>query len=142
MASTVERFRAAVEQRDRAALEGLFAPGVRFFSPVKFTPFEGLPTVLGVFGVLLTRVFDEFRYVGEMAGTVELDNGEPATSHLLVFRAVVGGKQVHGIDLIQLDEAGLIGEFTVMVRPQRALTALSDAVLAGLVAEGLVPPAG
>ncbi|MDA3642645.1 nuclear transport factor 2 family protein [Saccharopolyspora indica] len=134
---TVDRFRTAVEQRDAEGLEPLFAPEPRFFSPVKFTPFEGRTAVLGVFGVLL-RVFDEFRYVGELHGTAETAAGAPADTHQLIFRAVVGSKQIHGIDLIQLDDDGLIEEFTVMVRPMSAVAALGEAVQAGLVAEGLV----
>lgn len=134
--TTIERFRAAAEQRDVEALVPLFAEDVRFFSPVKFRPFEGRETVLAVFGVLMRRVFEEFRYVGELHGPAENAAGETSDSHILIFRAQVAGKQVHGIDLIQLDDRGLIGEFTVMVRPQSAVTALSDAVLAGLTAEG------
>jgi hypothetical protein len=134
--TTVERFRVAAEKRDPGQLDDLFAEGARFFSPVKFRPFEGRSTVLAVFGVLLRRVFEEFRYVGELRGPAENAAGETTDSHILIFRAQVAGKQVHGIDLIQLDENGLISEFTVMVRPQSAVTALSDAVMAGLAAEG------
>jgi len=134
--STVARFRTAVDERDLDAVAPLLAEDVRFFSPVKFRPFEGRPMAVAVFGVLLTRVFEEFRYVGDLGGMVETSAGDPAESHILVFRAQVAGKQVHGIDLIQLDGQGRIGEFTVMVRPQSAVTALSDAVLAGLAAEG------
>ncbi|MFR9728380.1 nuclear transport factor 2 family protein [Saccharopolyspora sp. MS10] len=138
---TIARFRAAVEERDAAALEPLFSAEPRFFSPVKFRPFEGRELVLGVFGVLLSRVFEEFRYVGELDGTAETAEGGGADSHVLVFRATVAGRQVHGIDLVQLDAEGLISEFTVMVRPLSGVTALSEAVHAGLVAEGLVPAA-
>ncbi|WP_432093800.1 nuclear transport factor 2 family protein [Streptomyces sp. bgisy100] len=179
--ATAENFRTAVEKRDLAAIERLFAPDIRFHSPVKFTPFEGRPTVHGLFGVLL-RTFENFRYVGEFSGTAQLsdraqlggtdrssgadrssgtdrssaadrfpgeagaasaagpvDGGAEADSHVLIFRATVNGKEIHGMDLLQLDEAGLIEEFTVMVRPQSALSALSEAVYAGLVADGLVP---
>jgi len=139
--TTVDRFRAAVEARDVAGLDPLFASNPRFFSPVKFTPFEGRTAVLGLFGVLLRHVFEEIRYVGELHGSVETAAGAMTDSHVLVFRATVNGKQVHGVDLIQLDDQGLITEFTVMVRPLSALTTLSDAVLAGLAAEGLTPSA-
>jgi len=128
---TVERFRAAVEARDLAALDGLFTADIRFLSPVKFTPFEGFPLVLGLFGVLF-RTFEEFRYVGELTGAVEA--GE---AHVLVFRATVAGKEIHGIDLLRLDADGRISEFTVMVRPLSAVTALGAAVQEGLVAAGL-----
>ncbi|MEV0089857.1 nuclear transport factor 2 family protein [Saccharopolyspora sp. NPDC050642] len=136
---TIDRFRTAVEERDVDALEALFAPEPRFFSPIKFSPFEGRAMVLGVFGVLMRRVFDEFRYVGELQGTAETAAGAAADSHVLIFRSMVNGKQIHGIDLVQLDENGLIEEFTVMVRPLSAVTTLGEAVHAALIAEGLLP---
>ncbi|HWM36070.1 MAG TPA: nuclear transport factor 2 family protein [Streptomyces sp.] len=137
------RFRAAVETSDRAALEDLFTDDIRFYSPVKFTPFEGKPMVLGLFDVLL-RTFEDFRYVGQFEGGAETSaDGDEAPAEILLFRATVHGKQIHGIDLLHFDETGRIKEFTVMVRPQSAVQALGEAVLAGLVADGLVPkPAG
>jgi hypothetical protein len=136
---TAARFRAAVETQDRDALEDLFTEDIRFYSPVKFTPFEGRPMVMGLFDVLL-RTFEDFRYVGAFEGTAEAGaDGADAAAAVLVFRATVAGKQIHGIDMLAFDEAGRIKEFTVMVRPQSAVKALGDAVLAGLVADGLVP---
>ncbi|MFI8391432.1 nuclear transport factor 2 family protein [Streptomyces sp. NPDC085540] len=134
---TAERFRAAVEKRDLAALEGLFTEDVRFYSPVKFTPFEGRPMVLGLFGVLM-RVFEGFRYVGDFEGAAETSaDGQELPAEVLLFRAAVDGREIHGIDLLHFDEAGRIKEFTVMVRPQSAVQALGQAVLSGLVADGL-----
>ncbi|WP_371095714.1 nuclear transport factor 2 family protein [Streptomyces sanglieri] len=138
---TVERFRAAVEKGELTALSDLFTEDIRLYSPVKFTPFEGRPMVLGLFGVLL-RVFEDFRYVGHFEGAAETSaDGEEAPSTILLFRATVNGKQIHGIDLLQFDGTGRIKEFTVMVRPQSAVHALGQAVLDGLVADGLVPGA-
>jgi hypothetical protein len=134
-----DRFRAAVERRDLPALEALFTGDVRLYSPVTFTPFEGRDAVLGLFGVLL-RVFEDFRYVGSLEGVAETGaDGSEAPSAVLLFRAAAGGRQIHGMDLLQFDEAGLIKEITVMVRPRSAVHALGEAVLAGLVADGLVP---
>ncbi|MFD7911137.1 nuclear transport factor 2 family protein [Streptomyces sp. NPDC059752] len=134
---TAERFRAAVEKRDLTALEGLFTEDVRFYSPVKFTPFEGRPMVLGLFGVLM-RVFEDFRYVGAFEGAAETSaDGQELPAEVLLFRAAVDGREIHGIDMLHFDEAGRIKEFTVMVRPQSAVQALGQAVLAGLVADGL-----
>ncbi|MFG2826435.1 nuclear transport factor 2 family protein [Streptomyces sp. NPDC048434] len=141
MGTTADRFKAAVEAQELSAVEELFTEDVRLYSPVKFTPFEGRPMVLGLFGVLL-RTFQDFRYVGELAGSAETAagaDGGSADSTILIFRATVNGKQIHGIDLLQFDEAGRIKEFTVMVRPQSAVQALGEAVLAGLVEDGLVP---
>ncbi|MDX3769866.1 nuclear transport factor 2 family protein [Streptomyces sp. NBC_01707] len=136
---TAERFRTGVEKGDLAALEDLFTEDIRLYSPVKFTPFEGRPMVLGLFGVLL-RTFEDFRYIGHFEGVAETStDGEETPSAILLFRATVHGKEIHGIDLLQFDETGRIKEFTVMVRPQSAVHALGEAVLAGLVADGLIP---
>ncbi|MFD9421323.1 MULTISPECIES: nuclear transport factor 2 family protein [unclassified Streptomyces] len=134
-----DRFRAAVDSRDLTALDDLFTEDVRLYSPVKFTPFEGRPMVLGLFGVLL-RTFEDFRYVGRFDGSAETSvDGTEAPSAVLLFRATVNGKQIHGIDLLHFAPDGRIKEFTVMVRSQSAVHALGEAVLAGLVADGLVP---
>ncbi|WP_225987460.1 nuclear transport factor 2 family protein [Streptomyces spectabilis] len=140
VAATADRFRAAVEKRELAALEELFTPDIRFYSPVKFRPFEGREMVLGLFGVLL-RTFEDFRYVGAFDGTSQTSaDGAETPSAVLLFRATVDGKEIHGIDLLHVDEDGRIKEFTVMVRPQSAVEHLGKAVYAGLVADGLVPP--
>jgi hypothetical protein len=137
--STADAFRDAVEAGDQAAIVALFAPDIRFYSPVKFTPFEGIEVVSALFSVL-QRTFTDFRYVGEFSGWVEEGRGgEEAESYILVFRTVVEGKDVHGIDLLQLDAQGLISTFTVMIRPLSAVTTVSQAIYAGLVADGVLP---
>ncbi|MFJ4776777.1 nuclear transport factor 2 family protein [Streptomyces sp. NPDC088762] len=134
---TAERFRAAVEKRDLTALDDLFTEDIRLYSPVKFTPFEGRAAVLGLFGVLV-RTLEDLRYLGRLEGTVETSaDGTEAPTVILPFRATVNGKQIHGIDQLQFDETGRVKEFTVMVRPQSAVHALGEAVLAGLIADGL-----
>ncbi|MGA4843556.1 nuclear transport factor 2 family protein [Streptomyces sp. G45] len=140
LAPTADRFRAAVEKRDLSALEDLFTPGVRFYSPVKFRPFEGREMVIGLFGVLL-RLFEDFRYVGSYEGTARTSaDGTGAASAALMFRTTVRGREVHGVDLLHFAEDGRIKEFTVMVRPRSAVQTLGEAVYAGLVADGLVTP--
>lgn len=140
VADTAARLRAAVEKRDPSALEELFTPDIRFYSPVKFRPFEGREMVMGLFGVLL-RVFEDFRYLGIHEGAARTSaDGSEAASAVLPFRTTVAGKEIHGIDLLHFDESGRIKEFTVMVRPLSAVQVLGEAVHAGLVADGLVPP--
>ncbi len=140
--AAASRFRAAVDNRDLAALEGLFTEDVRLYSPVKFEPFAGRPAVLGLFGVLL-RTFEDFRYIGALDGAAETASDAVETpSAALVFRATVNGRQIHGIDLLHLGQDERIREITVMVRPQSAVRTLGEAVLAGLVADGQVPGTG
>ena len=113
-------FRAAVEAGDFAALGDLLADDVVFRSPVAFTPYAGKPIVAAILrGV--GRVFQDFRYVREL---------EDADGHgsALVFETVVDGVSLHGIDLIRTDDAGLVTELTVMVRPLSAANALAAAM--------------
>jgi hypothetical protein len=111
-------FKQAVEARDfDAAIENL-APDVTFNSPVAHTPFEGKETVGAVLRAV-SQTFEDFEY------TDELQAGD---THALVFRARVGDKQLQGLDLLRLNDNGLIEDFTVMVRPASGLMALGQAM--------------
>lgn len=115
-------FRKAVEARDPDAMAAALAEDVVFRSPVAFKPYPGKAITAAILrGVL--RVFEDFRYVREMAG----DDGR---DHALVFEARIGDVRVEGCDFLHLDEDGLIDEFTVMVRPLSAAQALSAAMAA------------
>ncbi|WP_370617115.1 nuclear transport factor 2 family protein [Mumia sp. Pv 4-285] len=139
MSTTADRFRAAVESGDIASAEALLADDVTFHSPVKFSPFAGKAMVMAVLG-FVTQVFEDFRYVGELEGTgSRADEGDAVPSEILVFRANVAGKAIHGLDLLQLDDDGLISEFTVMVRPLSAVIALRDAMNQKMVEAGFAP---
>jgi hypothetical protein len=99
-----------------------------------FKPYHGIDFVAGLLGVVADTL-EDFRYVGSLDGSVEdLD------ADVLVFRARVGDKAVHGIDMIQPGPDGLIRHFTVMIRPLSALQAVAEAMLRGLTAAGLAPP--
>ncbi len=116
----MKSFRAAVEAGDFAAAGDLLAENVVFRSPVTFRPYEGRPIVAAIIrGV--GRVFEDFRYVRELAD-------EDGRGSALVFEAVVDGVSLNGIDLIRLDDAGLISELTVLVRPLSAANALAQAM--------------
>ena len=116
----MKEFRSAVEAGDFAALGDLLAEDVVFRSPVAFKPYEGRPIVTAILhGV--GRVFTDFRYVRELG---DADGRGSA----LVFETVVDGVSVNGIDLIRTNEAGLISELTVMVRPLSGANALAQAM--------------
>ncbi|ADJ45228.1 hypothetical protein AMES_3403 [Amycolatopsis mediterranei S699] len=115
-------FRKAVEARDPDAMAATLAENVVFRSPVAFRPYPGKAITAAILrGVL--RVFEDFRYVRELTG----DDGR---EHALVFEARIGDVRVEGCDFLHLDEAGLIDEFTVMVRPLSAAQALAQAMAA------------
>ena len=69
----------------------------------------------------MLRVFEDFRYVREIAGPDGRD-------HAFVFTATVNGKQVNGCDFLHFDEDGLIDDFMVMVRPLSGAQALAEAM--------------
>jgi hypothetical protein len=117
-----EAFRNAVEAGDLDGMVDALADDVVFHSPITFKPFEGREAVATLLGVV-SRTFEDFRY------TDELDGDEVKA---LVFKARVGDKQVEGLDLLRFDGAGKIADFTVMVRPLSAATALAEAVGKGL----------
>ncbi|MGH2727544.1 MAG: nuclear transport factor 2 family protein [Actinomycetota bacterium] len=119
---SADAFRKAVESFDLDAALACLAPDIVFHSPVTFKPFEGRDAVAVLFGILF-KTFEDFRYVGEYAS----DDGA-----VLHFRTRIGDRRVEGIDMIHTRDDGLIDEFTVMVRPLSAATALRDAVGAQL----------
>ncbi|MFG2291802.1 nuclear transport factor 2 family protein [Streptomyces sp. NPDC048603] len=113
-------FRTAVENRDAAAIEELLADEVVFTSPIVFKPYAGKPITAAILRAVM-RVFEDFRYVSEIANPDGRD-------HALVFTATVGGKQIQGCDFLHFDDLGRIDEFTVMVRPLSAAHALAEAM--------------
>jgi ketosteroid isomerase-like protein len=110
-------FRAAVEARDEAAIEALLADDVVFTSPVAFKPYPGKAITAAILRAVI-RVFEDFRYVREIADTDGRD-------HAFVFEATVDGKQLTGCDFLHFDDDGKIDDFTVMVRPLSAAQALA-----------------
>ena len=113
-------FRAAVESRDPDAIAATLADDVVFHSPVAFKPYPGKPVTAAILRAVL-RVFEDFRYVRELPGPRD---------HALIFEARIGDVTVEGCDFLHLDEAGLIDDFTVMVRPLSAAQALAAAMAA------------
>ena len=120
MAASTNAFRAAVEAGDHGAIAPLLAEQATFLSPVAFTPYRGREMVAAILRGA-GRVFSDFRYEREIRSA---DGRDVA----LVFRARIDDREVHGCDFLRLDDAGLIEEFCVMVRPLSAATALSAAM--------------
>ncbi|WP_327723678.1 nuclear transport factor 2 family protein [Streptomyces europaeiscabiei] len=113
-------FRKAVESGDMGAVAGLLADDVAFTSPVAFNPYPGKAVTAAILrGV--SRVFEDFTYVREIAGPDGRD-------HAFVFTATIAGKKLQGCDFLHFDENGRIDDFTVMVRPLSAAQALAEAM--------------
>jgi hypothetical protein len=116
-AEALARWHAVVASRDAAGLPALVAPDAVFRSPAVHTPQEGRDTVVGYLTAAFTVLGPDLVYDREWLGE---------DSAVLEFRTLVGGMSVHGIDMITWDAAGLITDFTVMVRPAKALQAVVE----------------
>jgi hypothetical protein len=119
-----DEFRAAAEAKDFAAARDVFAEDVVFRSPVVFKPYEGRDALLVVLGAVV-QVFEDFRYVEQ------IEDGDTA---MLMFEARVGERSLQGIDILRFDDAGKVGELTVMVRPMSGVHALAEQMRALLEA--------
>jgi hypothetical protein len=111
------RWHAVVESGDSAGLPALIAPDAVFRSPAVHTPQVGRDTVVGyltaAFAVLGPGLTYEREWIGD-------------DSAVLQFRTEVGGLDVSGVDMITWDPDGQIVDFTVMVRPAKALQAVIE----------------
>jgi hypothetical protein len=115
-------FRNAIEQQDQVALLRTLAPDVVFNSPIVHKPYVGRDAVAPLLAAVM-EVFEDFGYVAEYSAP---------DGHVLLFRTRVGERELEGVDILTFDGAGLIGDFTVMVRPYSGATALREAMAARL----------
>ncbi|CAN5614235.1 nuclear transport factor 2 family protein [soil metagenome] len=111
-------FRAAVEAGDFAAIPAMCSEDVVFRSPIAHEPYAGRE-MLGVILGAVSRVFEDLRYVREIGGENDPD-------HALVFVARVGDLEINGCDFLHTGPDGLIDEFTVMLRPLKAVNAFAE----------------
>ncbi|WP_018333995.1 nuclear transport factor 2 family protein [Actinomycetospora chiangmaiensis] len=115
---TLDRWHAMVERRDMSGLEEIVAPDAVFRSPVAHSPYPSRAAVVLALRTVLT-VFEDFRYHRTF---------RTGSDAVLEFSATVDGKALRGVDLIHVDDDGLITEFEVMVRPLSGLQALGAAM--------------
>ena len=117
-AATLLRWHQMIAAGDLSRLPELLHPQAVFRSPMAFTPYESAAAVNLILNTVV-RVFEDFAYHRELAST-------DGTDVVLEFSARVGDRQLKGIDMIRFDEAGLITDFEVMIRPMSGLQALGE----------------
>jgi hypothetical protein len=115
-AETLAHWHRLIVAHDLSGLPPLLHPDAVFRSPMAFKPYVGAPVVALILGTVV-KVFEDFAYHRELVSADGLNV-------VLEFSARVGERELKGIDLIRFDEAGLIVEFEVMVRPLSGLQAL------------------
>jgi hypothetical protein len=122
-------FRRAAETKDLDLLRETLAEDVVLHSPILFKGFEGREMSMIVLSNVI-EVFEDFRYLDEVHGDGTV---------VLRFAAKVDGKfEIEGIDYLTLDEEGRVVDLTVFLRPQKAVQAFNERMVARL---GAAPPA-
>ena len=113
---------------DLTLLSAMVADDAVFHSPVVHTPQVGKAKVLAYLGAAAQVLGgDDFAYVRELVDGSQV---------LLEFTNQLDGIHVNGIDLIAFDDAGMIKDFKVMVRPMKAMNKLWELMAAQLQAAG------
>ncbi len=120
--SAMHAFRAAVEAGNFAALPALCAEDVVFRSPIAHKPYHGREQ-LAVILQAVSNVFEDLRYDREIGAPLE--PGQDG-DHALMFTARVGELEINGCDFLHTRGDGLIDEFTVMLRPLKAVNAFAE----------------
>ena len=109
--------------RDPALLDGLLAESCVFRSPAVHTPQAGKALTTAYLTAAMVVLGPSLAYVREWYGE---------DSAVLEFTATLDGLTVHGVDMLTWDSTGRLVDFTVMVRPFKALTKLMELMAAEL----------
>jgi len=114
---TLDHWHRFVETKNGELLRPLFAETTVFRSPFVHLPIPGRDASLLILGAVV-QIFENFRYHRTfVAGPHDV---------ALEFSANIGELDLKGIDLVKFESNGKIIEFEVMIRPFKALQALSD----------------
>jgi hypothetical protein len=111
----LKRWHDLVESRDASLLPGLIAEDAVFRSPAVHTPQQGRDLVAAYLAGAITVLGPELVYHDEWVRERDA---------VLRFTTVVDDLQVEGVDMIAWDHDGQIAQFTVMIRPLKALNAI------------------
>ena len=107
-----------VDEKDLSKLGNFLSEQAVFRSPMAHTPYPGKMAVYFALSNVI-EVFENFTYHRELIS-------ETDRSAMLEFTADVSGKTLKGVDIITFNEAGLITEFEVLIRPMSGLSALAE----------------
>lgn len=118
MTHPIDAWHALAQARNPKLLAALLAEDVVFHSPVVHTPQRGRQLATQYLAAALRVLGNEsFHYVREIRGERDA---------VLEFELELDGVQVNGVDLIRWNDAGLITDFKVMVRPLKGMQAVQQ----------------
>jgi hypothetical protein len=114
---TLNSWHRFVDNKDAELLPPLFGETTVFRSPFVHLPIPGRPSSVLILSTVV-QIFENFRYHRTfISGSHDV---------ALEFSANIGDLQLKGIDLVKFGPDGKIVEFEVMIRPFKALQALSE----------------
>ncbi|QBF33764.1 nuclear transport factor 2 family protein [Thalassococcus sp. S3] len=125
MHPTITRMQDVVAKGDDTQIGPLLAENVRFMPPTYYKTWTGRDAVAAVLGHV-GQVFTDFHYRRVM--------GE-GKDWALEFQCKVDGLDAVGVDLITLDDDGLIETFEVVMRPHKTIGALREAMNARVMTD-------
>jgi hypothetical protein len=112
----LDKWHKVVFEKDLKTLNELIADKITFYSPVVFKPKSTKEEAIFVLSNVI-EVLTEFKYHREFFD---------GKNWALEFSAIVNGKSVKGIDLIEFNDNGQIVNFEVLIRPLSGLIALGE----------------
>lgn len=125
MHPTIERMMAVVAAGREADIHSLLAEDVDFLPPTYWKTWTGREPVAALLGHV-GRIFSDFEYRRIMG-----DGNDWA----LEFQCKIGDLDAVGVDLITLDDTGLIATFEVVMRPLKSIEALRAAMNASVASD-------
>ncbi len=125
MHPTITKMQEVVAKGDESLIHELLAEDVSFMPPTYYKTWTGREPVAAVLGHV-GQVFSEFRYRRVMG-----DGKDWA----MEFQCKVGDFDAVGVDLITLNDDGLIQTFEVVMRPYKTIGALRDAMNARVMTD-------
>lgn len=118
MHPTITRIQDVVAKGNEADIAELLAEDVTFLPPTYWKTWTGRAPVAAVLGHV-GQVFSDFRYRRIM--------GE-GKDWALEFQCKIGDLDTVGVDLLTLNDDGLIQNFEVVMRPYKTIGALREAI--------------
>jgi hypothetical protein len=91
---------------------------MKLYTPVHEEPSVGRQAACQILSIVFS-LFDNFHYPDVFTGQ---------ETHALIFRAEVKGIPLEGVDYVQTDENGRVTEFSVTMRPLKAITTLAKEI--------------
>ncbi|QUJ76494.1 nuclear transport factor 2 family protein [Sulfitobacter albidus] len=125
MHPTIQKFHDLVLAHDHDGVPALMAEDVRFQPPTYWATWNGRAAV-GAVLAHVNQVFTDFQYRRVMGA---------GNDWALEFQCKVDGLDCVGVDLITLNDDGLMQEFEVVMRPYKTIGALRAAMNARVAAD-------